>query len=141
MFHKKTEDLLESLRSSTHLNETLTSEEGEFVVQPLHEALAALLAEKGLTRNQVIRNSLLNVIYGYQIFSGTKTPSRNKLLALAFGMHLTYEETDCLLKQQGYPRLYPRRGRDAVIIYGLMHRLPLIDVNTMLYENDLETLL
>lgn len=141
MFHKTTEDLLESLRGSGQLREALAGGEGEFIAQPLHEALAALLTEKGLTRNQVIRDSQLNVIYGYQIFSGTKTPSRDKLLALAFGMRLTFEETDRLLKQQGYPRLYPRRARDAVLIYGLMHRLALLDVNTLLYENELETLL
>ena len=45
-----------------------------------------------------------------------------------------------LLKQQGYPRLYPRFERDAVLIWGFMHRLPLLDVNTLLYENGLDTL-
>ena len=84
---------------------------------------------------------MLNTIYGQQIFAGTKTPSRDKLLAIAFGMNLNFEETDTLLKQQGYARLYPRKERDAVIIYGLLHKLSLLDTNTLLYENDMETLL
>ena len=61
---------------------------------------------------------MLNTIYGQQIFAGTKTPSRDKLLAITFGMRLNPKQTDTLLKQQGYPCLYPRRKRDAVILYG-----------------------
>ena len=139
MFKKSTEDLMQSLRSNAHLRAVL-AQEGEFVAQPLHEALGALLREKGLTRAQVIQGSMLNTIYGHQIFAGTKTPSRDKLLAIAFGMRLTFEEVDTLLKQQGYQRLYPRLERDAVLIWGFMHRLPLLDVNTLLYENGLDTL-
>ena len=73
MFKKSTEDLMQSLRSNAHLRAVL-AQEGEFVAQPLHEALGALLREKGLTRAQVIQGSMLNTIYGHQIFAGTKRP-------------------------------------------------------------------
>ena len=111
-----------------------------FYFTALCDALADLLVQKGLTRSQAIRSSMLNTIYGQQIFAGTKTPSRDKLLAIALGMQLSFQETDTLLKQQGYARLYPRRQRDAVIIYGLLHRMTPLDVNTLLYENEMETL-
>lgn len=137
----RTQNLMESLRSNQELKAVLDQNASDFIAKPLCETLAALLKEKDLSRSEAIRGSMLNTIYGQQIFAGTKTPSRDKLLAIAFGMNLNFEETDTLLKQQGYARLYPRKERDAVIIYGLLHKLSLLDTNTLLYENDMETLL
>ena len=136
----RTQNLLESLNSGKELGAVMEKNASEFIAQPLSEALAELLKEKGLTRAQAIRNSMLNTIYGQQIFAGSKTPSRDKILAISFGMNLSFQETDTLLKRQGYPCLYPRKERDAIIIYGLLHGLSLLETNTQLYENDLETL-
>lgn len=103
MLGLRTQNLLKSLNESEDLRAVLEQSASDFVAQPLCEALAALLKEKGLTRSQAIRNSLLNTIYGQQIFAGTKTPSRDKLIAIAFGMQLSFQEADTLLKQQGIP--------------------------------------
>lgn len=137
----RTQKLLENLSSYKELKNILQENTSEFIAQPLCDALAELLKEKNLTRAQAIRNSMLNTIYAQQIFTGSRTPSRDKLLAIIFGMHLSFQEADTLLKQQGYPRLYPRKERDAVIIYGLLHGLSLLDTNMLLYENELETIL
>ena len=141
MLGARTQNLLEALRDRDSLSAVLAQNTSDFITQPLCDALAELLVQKGMTRSQAIRNSMLNTIYGQQIFAGTKTPSRDKLLAIAFGMRLNPKQTDTLLKQQGYPCLYPRRKRDAVIPYGLLHGLSLLDTNTLLYENELETLI
>ncbi len=135
-----TQNLLNALGERKTLDVVLKQNTSNFISRPLCDALADLLVQKGLTRSQAIRSSMLNTIYGQQIFAGTKTPSRDKLLAIALGMQLSFQETDTLLKQQGYARLYPRRQRDAVIIYGLLHRMTPLDVNTLLYENEMETL-
>ena len=135
-----TQNLLNALGEHKTLDVVLKQNTSDFISRPLCDALADLLVQKGLTRSQAIRSSMLNTIYGQQIFAGTKTPSRDKLLAIALGMQLSFQETDTLLKQQGYARLYPRRQRDAVIIYGLLHRMTPLDVNTLLYENEMETL-
>ena len=140
MLGLRTQNLLKTLHDSEDLNAVLAQSASEFIAQPLCDTLAVLLKEKGLTRSQAIRGSMLNMIYGQQIFAGTKTPSRDKLIAIAFGMQLSFQEADTLLKQQGYPHLYPRRERDAVIIYSLLHGMSLLDTNTLLYENELETL-
>ena len=135
-----TQNLLNALGEHKTLDVVLKQNTSDFISRPLCDALADLLVQKGLTRSQAIRSSMLNTIYGQQIFAGTKSPSRDKLLAIALGMQLSFQETDTLLKQQGYARLYPRRQRDAVIIYGLLHRMTPLDVNTLLYENEMETL-
>ncbi|MBD5093070.1 MAG: hypothetical protein HDT27_07960 [Subdoligranulum sp.] len=136
----QTRKLMRTLREGAQVERVLQENGQEFIAQPLPQALAQLLEENGVTRAQAIHDAMLNNIYGYQIFSGARTPSRDKLLALAFGMRLSYEQTDTLLKTQGYARLYARRRRDAVIIHGLMHQTPLLEVNTRLYENGWDTL-
>ena len=136
-----TDKLMNSLRSNKDLDDILRKESENFVAQPLHEMLGEILKKKNLTRTQVIKESMLNTIYAHQIFKGTRIPSRDKIIALGFGMHLSFEEIDNLLKMQGYARLYPQNKRDAVIIYGILHNMHLMVVNTALYENELETIL
>ena len=107
MLGLRTQNLLKTLNDSEDLNAVLAQNASEFIAQPLCDTLAALLKEKGLTRSQAILGSMLNMIYGQQIFAGTKTPSRDKLIAIAFGMQLSFQEADTLLKQQGVSPFVP----------------------------------
>lgn len=91
------------------------------------ELLADLLERKQLTRAAGLART-----YGYQLFDGTYTPTRDKLIQLAFGFQLTVEETQALLKAAGYAVLYPRNARDVVIIECLYQRCGIIACNTKL---------
>ena len=66
--------------------------------------------------------------------SGRKRPSRDKVLALCFAMHLSFTEVQNLLKATGYPILYARIERDSAIIFSLQRNCALSDVNELLYE-------
>lgn len=56
------------------------------------------LAEKNLSRNEVIKKSLLKQVQTSHIFEDiTKEPARERILALALAMELDIEETDRLL--------------------------------------------
>lgn len=105
---------------------------------PIH--LELLLKQKGLTRADVVRGSELNRKYVYQIFSGEKTPSRNKLIALAFGLQLTAEETQTMLKLSGYRELYARDTRDTIILYALQRNKTILETNELLYKYNFEIL-
>ncbi len=56
----------------------------------LREHLEQLLREKGLKRAEVIQRANLDRVFGYQIFDGRKSPSRDKVLQLAIGFGLDY---------------------------------------------------
>ena len=105
---------------------------------PIH--LELLLKQKGLTKADVVRGSELNRKYVYQIFSGEKTPSRNKLIALAFGLQLTAEETQTMLKLSGYRELYARDTRDTIILYALQRGKTILETNELLYKYNFEIL-
>ena len=47
------------------------------------------------------------------------------MLCLCYGLDASVEETQELLKRCGKAQLYPKLKRDAIIYYGLLHKLDL----------------
>lgn len=64
MLGLRTRNLLETLRGRDALNVVLEQKASEFIAQPLSSALAEPLLQKGMTRSQAIRNSMLNTARG-----------------------------------------------------------------------------
>lgn len=83
------------------------------------ELLTQLLEEKGLQKSRVIEASGLNATFAYQIFSGTRNPSRDRVLSLAFAIGLDFSEVQDLLYCAGAACLSWRSKRDALIIKSL----------------------
>ena len=135
---KSTDELLKVLKHTPDLQNYLTDEKENILSASLHEHLAQLLLEKNISMAQCIKDSGLDRTYGYQIFSGTKTPARDKVLALSFGLHLTFEETQSLLKANGYAILYAKDKRDSAIIFALQRSQSLVSLNELLFDMGLE---
>ena len=90
--------------------QTFYNENKDYMVSGnLAVLLSHLLEKKGLKKAQVIKNSELSEVYGYQIFSGIRVPERKKLLCLAVSMRLNIEEAQQLLKCAGYSLLYVKK--------------------------------
>ena len=88
----------------------------------------------------MIRNAELNEIYGFQIFAGKRTPSRDKLICLCIAMGLTLDETQATLKIAGLAPLYPKNKKDSVILFGIQHGKSIGTINEMLFELSEQTL-
>ena len=134
---KKTEDLFNILEKENNIEDYFSDTIEEIYPDSIPEILAYFLKEKGLTKSQVLDNSLIEKHYGYQIFSGTKKPSRDKVIMLCCGMHLNLREAQSLLKKCTYSELYPRNRRDAVVIFCLQHNCSIMETNDILYEYSL----
>ena len=132
---KNTSHLENELKNSTSLDNFLEEHQEELAHRSLSEQLVAMLEAKGLTKAEVVKESNLNEVYAYQILSGVRRPSRDKLLSLCFAMKATLEETQGLLKQSGFAPLYVRSHRDSIIIFALTHGHTLIELNTDLYDH------
>ncbi len=140
MITKTTEQLNHEIKEARNIQDFFASNQNNILTIGLSEYLHALLLEKDLQKKDVVRNSLLDRVYVYQIFAGRKFPSRNKLIALAFGMELSVEETQKLLKISGNCELYARDERDAIILFALHHNMTIFDTNELLYERGLKLL-
>lgn len=103
--------------------------------------LMYLLHKKNLKRSQVVEDSGVDKAYVYQIFNGSKKPSRDKLIAIAFGMHLDEEETQRLLKLAGHSELYSRVARDALILFAIQRDMSIWETDEGLESLGFPTLL
>ncbi len=140
MEYKSTDELTHEITNSTDVEDYLKKNEEHLLTQCLSEYLNMLLSEKEISRADVVRNSLLDRVYVYQIFSGKKTPSRDKLIALAFGLCLSDGETQKLLKLSGNRELYARDERDVLILFALQRKKTIFEVNELLFSHNLTTL-
>lgn len=137
---KSTMELLDVLKNSPFIEQYLENESESLAKEELDEVLSKLIAKKNMKRSEIIKRSGLDKSYAYQIFSGEKIPSRQKLIALMFGMKLSTDEVQDVLKRTGYPPLYPRIEVDAVILFCLQKGLSITDANEFLYDLGYEIL-
>ena len=131
---KSTQDLLEILKGTAQPKDYIEKEKDNLIKMELHEYIQNILNSKGISNGQLIKNSGLDRNYTYQILSGDKKPSRDKVLAICFALKLSFEEIQNLLKATGYPILYARIKRDSIIIFALQHNITLTDTNELLFD-------
>lgn len=137
---KTTDELVNEIKASGNILDYLERNSGEMQLDSLPQYLKDWLRQKGMTRADVVRRSNLNRAYVYQIFLGRKYPSRDKVIALAFGLGLDAEEAQTLLKQAGYRELYPRDPRDALLLFAFSQGQSIIEANELLYDHNIEVL-
>lgn len=137
---KTTDELAHEISRSDNILDYFAENRGEMQIDSLPEYLERWLKRKDCTKADVVRRSNLNKAYVYQIFLGKKYPSRDKVIALAFGLELDEKEVQVLLKQAGYRELYPRDPRDALLLYAIGHHKGTIDANELLYDHNIEVL-
>lgn len=132
MESKSTKELTNSLIQTQKIENFLTSNNKEFLVGNFVNELLYQLNAKKKTKSDVIKAANLNRTYGYEIFRGQKIPSRNKFIALAFGLELSFEEIQKFLKRTGNRALYARDKRDSFIIYCISKQMNLMATNAFL---------
>ena len=103
---------------------------------PLADHLKVLFEARGFAEAEVFEWIALERTMGYRIMSGTRNPSRNVLLRIAFVLSLSLEETQYLLNVGGKAALYPRVRRDALLVYGIAHQLTMPRMDEILLEAD-----
>ena len=135
-----TDELVHEIKRVPNIEDFLKSNDENMIRQSLSEHLNMLLLQRGINRADVVRRSLLDRNYVYQIFSGQRTPSRDKLIAVAFGLALSVDETQKMLKLSGNRELYPRDERDALIFFALHKDKKIIELNEMLDSHGFDVL-
>ena len=135
-----TDDLEHEIKTVTDIEDYLIKNKTYMLSHNLSDQLNMLLVQKGVSIADVARDSLLHRTYIYQIFSGKKTASRDKLIAIAFGMHLSAEETQAMLKLSGNRMLYARDKRDAILLFALNQHKPILEANELLFNHNFDVL-
>ena len=137
MTERLTEEVLQELLDAPSLDAFVDGR--EFPAETLAGFLGHMLEKKHLKRSRVVRMADLNETFGYQIFTGARNPSRDKVLQIAFAMALTLRETNRALRAAGTSSLNPKSRRDAIIIFCIGQGCSLQKVNEELYRLGEET--
>lgn len=131
MHEKDTDELVEELKISPNIETFQQQNKNEFTI-PLYQYLNKLLAEKNLSKSELVEKIHYGDKHIYHILSGLKKPSRKKLLTIARAMELNLDETNYLLRYGGFAVLYVRDIWDSVIIRSIEKNLTVMETNDIL---------
>lgn len=92
------------------------------------------MQEKEIPPGRLWELSQIQRNYGYQILNGTKTPGRDKVIALCLSLSLSLEDTQRALMLANAGSLYARRKRDSILIFSLQKGLSVMDANILLTD-------
>lgn len=140
MGKKSTGDLSQELMSQPNLDQYITENESHFADTDISAFLTELCDKCGLSKAELARRAEMSEVYLYQVCSGRRKPSRDRLLCICIGIGASLEEVQQLLKQVGYAPIYPRLKRDAIISHGILHHTPLAEINDKLFSQNEKTL-
>lgn len=132
--------LLNRIIRGKDIRAVLRDNREEFEERTVSDYLIELCKMQDKVPGQVIKKAQLDRTYGHQIFNGTRIPSRDKLLQLAFGFELSLNETQRLLKVAGKSMLYAKVKRDAVCIYAISHGMGVMEAQELLAAEELPLL-
>ena len=135
-----TNTLMKRLFKAADLDTYLEGNESNLHSPDFYTLLKQACEKRDKLPAQVIERSQIERTYGHQLFNGTRRPSRDKVLQLALGLGLSVDETQRLLRAAGKSQLYPRLKRDAVILYALQKKLPILTVQENLTKYGLTLL-
>lgn len=133
-----TEKLLNELKDSSNVYSYISKYLTDLPQITFPSLIQLFMQKKKLKKSHVIKRTGLHRTYAYQIMSGSKKPSRDKVLRMAYGLELNLEEAQKLLTVAEFNPLYPKLKRDSVIIYALCNGYTLEKSNFLLYENNEE---
>jgi hypothetical protein len=127
-----TSTLIRDLFNSPTFTNFLEKNPIEFEMPKFHEYISALCNYSGSIPEKVILQSAIERTYGHQLFNGTRKPSRDKIIQLAFGLKLSVDETQKLLQIGKKSPLYPKIKRDAAILYCIINHKDVYETQGML---------
>ena len=140
MKDKTTDDLSQALMKQPSIDSYLRENRPFFAGQSIGELLSAYYERTDLSKAALARKAGMSEVYLHQVFAGRRNPSRDRLICLCVGLEVSLEEAQQLLKLASYAPLYPRLKRDAIISYGIVHRMALGEINDKLFTENEKTL-
>lgn len=140
MIKRPTDEMMQNLLKANNIEEYMKENSGAFVDLTISQFLSEYINSRSLIKSHVIKTAEISEIFGFQVLSGTRKPSRNTLLSLCIAMNMTLDEVQSALKIAQFAPLYPKNKRDSIIILGISKGKSVCEINNELYDNGEETL-
>lgn len=141
MTSKSTDDLFEFIdQNSAEFLNSIDEHKLGSTRQLLSEYLYEKMNKYNVVPHDLVVRTNISQPHIYQILSGTRGVSREKLIAMAIGIGLDLDETQRLLTLGQCGTLYPKVRRDAAIICCINKHMDMYEANECLKrinENEL----
>ena len=134
---KNTNELMQILSSAKTPEELQAYTETlkqEHISCSFADFISEKLRERELSAADLIRNSMIQRNYGYQLLNGTRTPSRDKVLAFCLALGLDLTDTQRALNCAATGQIYPKNKRDSVLLFAIKKNLSVMETNDLLYN-------
>lgn len=133
MHEKDTDELVKELQITSDIKLFQSYNQNEFKI-PLYQYLNNLLAERHLSKSELVEKINHDDKHIYHILSGLRKPSRKKLLTISRALELNLEETNYLLRYGGFAILYVRDIWDSIIIRAIEKNFTIMETNDILHD-------
>lgn len=135
-----TEELLKTIFKLDDIKKALDVQSEDFLLPEFNEYIVKLSEKKNESHEKIIARANLERSFGHKLFAGSRKPSRDTVIQLAFGFEADVELAQEMLKVAEKSPLYPRIKRDVVIIYCLYNHVSIEKTQVYLSELDLPIL-
>ena len=135
-----TRELWAKLFQAPSIEHFLEASGGSFTMPSFADYITELCNARDKKPERIINGAGIERSFGHRLFAGTRNPSRDTVLQLAFGFELSPDETQQLLKVAHMTQLHPKVKRDAVIAYCLHKGASFVEAQQALHDNDLPLL-
>lgn len=130
----RTSTLFRFLFRAPNLEQFMKKNAEEMQLQSFSEYITELCKKQGEIPEHIIKRANIERSFGHQIFRGSRNPSRDTVLQLAFGFNADVNMAQNFLRYAGMSALYPRLKRDAAIIYCLHNHFTIVEAQRVLHE-------
>jgi len=128
------------LFSSPTVDSYLAKAGNGYELPPFSDYINELCRIKNESPEKVIKRACIERSYGHRLFKGSRNPSRDTVLQLAFGFELSTDETQQLLKIARMSALHPKVKRDAIIAHCLYNGIGIVEAQQLLLDHNLPLL-
>ena len=129
---KQLNDILSKINDTKSMENFMTNPKITDEYKTFIKYFRSLPQVQKLTDSDLINLSGIEKSYYYQIFKGTRNPSRDKVLRLCIGAGLSMRETTRALELSQLAPLYPKNRRDIIISVAINQHASVLDTDFLL---------
>lgn len=131
---KAFEKELGQIKNTEEFIEFLKRNEDKMKKESFGDCVLRLCEKYEMTASSLQPQIAISKSQFYSILNGTRHPSKESVIKIAFGLQATRKELNELLRIVGYHALEPQNKEDAIIIFGLEQKKEVGKVDELLRE-------
>jgi len=132
--NESTDDLMKQLSGNESIERFIDSKKETFKARDVSEYLTMLLQQSNISKARLIEKAGVDRVYGYEIIRGKKVPGRDTLLRFLISLGIGINDIQHIFKDTGFPILYAKNIRDAILIYGIQRSFDVDGMNRLLFD-------